>query len=158
MEFLAPSKVGKVLKDDALRISSEAKQAKKNDPEVIDGTLGTFYYEDGSFHTHNVVKKVFDTLDDKDIYLYSTPDGGVDFQNAAFNHMFRSYRSFIEETMDIRGIATPGGTGALVSSLSTTLEAGETLLIPVGDHILVLPSFEMLKSKPSLCLKMIVSI
>ena len=131
MEFLAKSKIDKVLKDDALRIGSEAKQAKASDPSVVDATLGTFYYEDGSFHTHDVVKKVFNTLDDKDIYLYSTSDGGIDFQNAAFNHMFRNYRSFIEETMDIRGIATPGGTGALVSSLSTTLEAGETLLIPV---------------------------
>ena len=78
-----------------------------------------------------MVKKVFATLDDSDVYLYSTPDGGVDFQNAAFNHLFRSYRSFFEEVMDIRGIATPGGTGALVSSVETTLEEGETLLIPI---------------------------
>ena len=131
MEFLARSKEGKVLKDDALRLGNEAKNEKRKDPSVVNGTLGTFYYEDGSFHTHNVVKKVFNTLSDDDVYLYSTPDGGEDFQNAAFNHLFRSYRSFIEETMDIRGIATPGGTGALVSSVTTTLDEGETLLIPV---------------------------
>lgn len=131
MEFLANHSIGKVLKDDALSIGSEAKAAKKLDPSVIDGTLGTFYYEDGTFHTHNVVKKVFETLDDTDIYAYSTSNGGVDFQNAAFNHMFRNYRSFIEDQMEIKGIATPGGTGALVSSLVTTLDAHETLLIPV---------------------------
>ena len=49
MEFLGKHAIGKVLQDDALKVSSEAKNAKKNDPAVIDGTLGTFYYEDGTF-------------------------------------------------------------------------------------------------------------
>lgn len=66
MEFLGKHAIGKVLQDDALKVSSEAKNAKKNDPAVIDGTLGTFYYEDGTFCTHNVVKKVFSSLSDQD--------------------------------------------------------------------------------------------
>lgn len=131
MEFLGKHAIGKVLQDDALKVSSEAKNAKKNDPAVIDGTLGTFYYEDGTFCTHNVVKKVFSSLSDQDVYAYSTSDGGKDFQNAAFNHLFRAYRSFIEQTMEIKCIATPGGTGALVSSCYTTLDAEQTILIPV---------------------------
>ena len=131
MDFLAKSKIGKVLQGDALRLGSEAKLAKKNDPSVIDGTLGTFYYDDGTFHTHKVVKEVLGTLTDDEIYLYSTPDGGVDFQNATFNHMFRDNLGFIKEEMDVRGIATPGGTGAIACSVATTLDPGETLLIPV---------------------------
>ena len=55
---------GKILKSDGFQISSEAKAAKKLDPSIIDGTLGTFYYEDGSFKTHDVVKEVFNTLKD----------------------------------------------------------------------------------------------
>ena len=130
MEFLGQHAIGKFLQDDALKLSSDAKKAKKNDPEVIDGTLGAFYYDDGTFCTHKIVKEVFNKLGDQDIYSYSTVDGGKDFQNAAFNHMFRAYRSYIEQTMAIKCIATPGGTGALVSSCFSTLDPGQTLLVP----------------------------
>lgn len=121
---------GKILKSDGFQISSEAKAAKKLDPSIIDGTLGTFYYEDGSFSTHEIVKKVFKTLKDDEVYLYSTSDGGKDFHEAAVNHLFKHVRKDIEKEMFIRCIPTPGGTGALVSGCYNCLDPGETLLIP----------------------------
>lgn len=121
---------GKILKSDGFQISSEAKAAKKLDPSIIDGTLGTFYYEDGSFTTHRVVKEVFATLKDDEVYAYSTSDGGKDFHEAACNHMFKEFRSDIEKEMYIMSIPTPGGTGALVSGCYNCLDSGETLLIP----------------------------
>lgn len=130
MDVLSKHAIGKVLRDDALKLSSEAKIAKQKDQSVIDGTLGIFYYEDGKFHTHRIVKRVFESLNDEEIYLYSTSDGGVDFQNATINHLFRETRVEIEEDMLIKCIATPGGTGALVSSCYLSLDMGETLLIP----------------------------
>lgn len=121
---------GKILKSDGFQISSEAKAAKKLDPSIIDGTLGTFYYEDGSFSTHEIVKEVFKTLKDDEVYLYSTSDGGKDFHEAAVNHLFKHVRKDIEKEMFIRCIPTPGGTGALVSGCYNCLDPGETLLIP----------------------------
>lgn len=121
---------GKILKSDGFQISSEAKAAKKLDPSIIDGTLGTFYYEDGSFSTHQIVKDVFKTLKDDEVYLYSTSDGGKDFHEAAVNHLFKHVRKDIEKEMFIRCIPTPGGTGALVSGCYNCLDPGETLLIP----------------------------
>ena len=132
MEYKTISKhaAGKVLKSDGFQISSEAKAAKKLDPSIIDGTLGTFYYEDGSFNTHNTVKEVFAELKDEEVYLYSTSDGGKDFHEAACNHMFKHVREYIEKEMFIKSIPTPGGTGALVSGSYNCLDPGETLLIP----------------------------
>lgn len=121
---------GKILKSDGFQISSEAKAAKKLDPSIIDGTLGTFYYEDGSFSTHEIVKEVFKTLKDDEVYLYSTSDGGKDFHEAAVSHLFKHVRKDIEKEMFIRCIPTPGGTGALVSGCYNCLDPGETLLIP----------------------------
>lgn len=121
---------GKILKSDGFQISSEAKAHKKIDSSVIDGTLGTFYYEDGSFKTHNIVKEVFNTLKDDEVYLYSTSDGGKDFHEACVNHFLKHVRGDIEKEMYIKSIPTPGGTGALVSGCYNCLDPGQTLLIP----------------------------
>lgn len=121
---------GKILKSDGFQISAEAKAAKKIDPTIIDGSLGTFYYEDGSFKTHNIVKEVFKTLQDEEVYLYSTSDGGKDFHNTTLNHLFMHSRETIEKEMFVKVVATPGGTGALVSATYNCLDPGETLLIP----------------------------
>ncbi len=129
-QLLAKHSAGKVLKSDGFQISSEAKAAKKLDPSIIDGTLGTFYYEDGSFHTHQVVKDTFKDLKDEEVYLYSTSDGGKEFHEAVCNHLFKEYRKEIEDKMYLYSIPTPGGTGALVSGCYNCLDPGETLLIP----------------------------
>lgn len=121
---------GKILKSDGFQISSEAKAHKKIDSSVIDGTLGTFYYEDGSFKTHNIVKEVFNTLKDDEVYLYSTSDGGKDFHEACVNHLLKHIRGYVEKEMFIKSIPTPGGTGALVSGCYNCLDPGQTLLIP----------------------------
>ena len=121
---------GKILKSDGFQISSEAKAAKKLDPSIIDGTLGTFYYEVGSFKTHDVVKEVFSTLKDDEVYLYSTSDGGKDFHEAAVNHLLKHVRKDVEKEMFIKSIPTPGGTGALVSGCYNCLDPGQTLLVP----------------------------
>lgn len=129
-KVIAKHSENKVLKKDGLQISADAKEAKKLDPTIIDGTLGTFYYEDGSFKTHDVVKEVMATLKDDDIYLYSTAHGPKEFHEASCNHLFKHVRKDIEKVMHVKSIPTPGGTGALISSCYNCLDPGETLLIP----------------------------
>lgn len=130
LQNIANHAAGKVLKSDGFQISTEAKQHKKVDPSVIDGTLGTFYYDDGSFHTHNVVKMVMNSLVDEDIYLYSTSDGTKEFRESVIKYIFQDTLELLEKEMTIRAIPTPGGTGALTVSSYNSLDHGQTLLIP----------------------------
>ncbi|HBP25681.1 MAG TPA: hypothetical protein DD618_01850 [Acholeplasmatales bacterium] len=130
MKILANHATGKVLKSDAFQISTEAKNAKKLDPAVLDCTLGTFHYEDHQFRTFQTVKDFLFSLPDDQVFAYATSDGGPDFENAVLNWVFEAERGFIEEQMFLKAIPTPGGTGALSSIIFNSLDAGEILLFP----------------------------
>jgi len=130
MDIIAKHSSGKVLKRDALQIAAEAKSAKALDPTVINATIGTFFYEDGSFRAFKTVKDLLSEFPDDKFYTYSPSNGGADFQEAALNWVLDNNRSFIESKMSARAVATPGGTGALYNSIFNSLDPGETLLIP----------------------------
>ncbi len=130
MRIIAKHAAGKVLKSDGFQISADAKLAKKKDSSIIDGTLGTFYFEDGSFKTFQVVHKIMNQLKDEDIYLYSTSDGGPSFKEAILDWTFKDTRAEMEANLSIATIPTPGGTGALTSAVFNSLDPQETLLIP----------------------------
>ncbi|HKM30061.1 MAG TPA: aminotransferase class I/II-fold pyridoxal phosphate-dependent enzyme [Bacilli bacterium] len=130
MKIIAKHAAGKVLKSDGFQISADAKLAKKQDPNVIDGSLGTFYFEDGSFKTFKIVHEIMNKLTDDDIYSYSTSDGGPAFKEAILDWTFKHVRKEIEASLSVATIPTPGGTGALTSSVFNSLDPGETLLIP----------------------------
>ncbi|MDD2492986.1 MAG: aminotransferase class I/II-fold pyridoxal phosphate-dependent enzyme [Bacilli bacterium] len=130
MRIIAKHAAGKVLKSDGFQISADAKLAKKKDPSIIDGTLGTFYFEDGSFKTFQTVHKIMNQLNDEDIYLYSTSDGGPAFKEAILEWAFKHTRKEIEASLSVAAIPTPGGTGALTSAVFNSLDPQETLLIP----------------------------
>ncbi len=130
MKIIAEHAANKALKRDALQLSAEAKLAKKNDPSVIDGTLGTFYYEDGSFSVHKTISKKLNEINDMDKYLYSTAGGTDEFHDAIMNWFFQKSRGVIENSLCAKSIPTPGGTGALVASVNNATNYGETVLIP----------------------------
>lgn len=130
MKIIAAHAANKALKRDALQLSAEAKIAKKNDPSVIDGTLGTFYYEDGSFKVHKTISNKLSELNDNDKYLYSTAGGTNEYHDAIMNWFFQNSREVIEEKLYTRSIPTPGGTGALVAAVNNATNYGETVLIP----------------------------
>ncbi len=130
MNFLAEHSKGKKLQDDALMISKEAQALAKTYPDVVNGILGTYHTEEGKFKTFDFIKNTIASLVDRSIYTYSTADGGKSFEDACINHLFKSYAGFIKDKMEVRAVATPGGTGALVSAVFATLDKGETLLIP----------------------------
>ena len=130
MKIIAEHAANKALKRDALQISAEAKLAKKNDPSVIDGTLGTFYYEDGTFKVHDTIAKKLNELNDYDKYLYSTAGGNNEYHDAIMNWFFQKSRSVIDSKLVTRSIPTPGGTGALVASVNNSTNVGEYVLIP----------------------------
>ena len=130
MKIIAKHAAGQVLKRDGFQISSEAKAAKKLDPTIVDGTLGTFYYEDSLFKGFKSVDKVMKHLNDEEFYSYSTSDGGEVATNAILNWVFRNRRSEIEKELTVKLIPTPGGTGAITASVFNSLDPGEIFLIP----------------------------
>jgi aspartate/tyrosine/aromatic aminotransferase len=130
MNIIARHAAGKVLKRDNLQIANEAKIAKTLDPQTINATTGMFYYDDYLFHGFKTVDEILKNLNDDCLYAYSPSDGGKEFREAVLNWVFESYREEIEKESFCRVIATPGGTGAIFSSVFNSLDPGETLLFP----------------------------
>lgn len=122
-------RINNKLQDDALLISKEARIAKNLDNSVVDATLGTFYFEDGSFHTFDVIRNELKSLSDEELFLYSPSNGGDTFKESAYEFVFSKYKdqfpSFSKECM-----ATPGGTGAISASIEVACDYGESVLIP----------------------------
>lgn len=131
MNIIASHAKGKELKKDALLISAKAKEAKAKDSSVIDSTLGSFYYEDGSFSCHKTVRDIMDNLKDTEKYSYSPSKGTNAFENATISWMFQDFEEEFRKEMAIKAIPTPGGTGALSNAVSNATEYGETVLIPI---------------------------
>ena len=130
VEIITSQMKGKALKKDALFISAEARAAKQNNPNVIDGTLGTFYFEDGSFYCHKTIKEMIASLDDKQQFLYSTSKGTDGFRNGTLKWLFQEYLSEIEEDCALECIPTPGGTGAITGAIKCSTAEGDTVLVP----------------------------
>lgn len=130
MKILAEHARNKALSRDALQISAEAKKAKQLDSEVIDATLGTFYYNDGLFRVHNTIKYLLNDLSDQDKYLYSTSGGNLDFHNACMNWFFQKSRGTIDSKLFSSSTPTPGGTGAIVAAVNNATNINDIILIP----------------------------
>ena len=113
MAFIIKSKLDNILKDDALGIGKVA----SSDPMGINATVGSFQ----PFEVFDFVKEIEGGLSTKDKYAYSSVDGGEKFRQATNSYLGLS---------DHYVISTPGGTGAITTSVGLTLEKGETLLIP----------------------------
>ncbi len=130
MEILAKHSKGKVLANDGLALSSEAKKAKLLNPNVINSTIGTLYNEDGSFYSFKNVDKIIKSLNDDNFYSYSATSGTEEFHNAVIDWVFGNEKEKILNSMICKSLPTPGGTGAVSNSLYNSLDEGETLLLP----------------------------
>lgn len=94
---------------------------------VINGAFGTYFDETGKLLTFDTVYRAFDKVDDIQKAKYaSSIMGPPEFQSAVKNWLFGDFENEIE--CDI--IATPGGTGALSSTIKNTLTRGQTVIHP----------------------------
>lgn len=117
------------LKYDILKVSGMASEAKANDKKVINATVGVLYNEEGSIWYNKVIDKAFRDLEVNDIYNYSPLGGSENFKEVIKNWVFDKYSDEIKH-LNPEIIATPGGTGALISALNIHLSPNETLLLP----------------------------
>ena len=130
MEILSKSSQGKILKNDVLALSQEAKAAKKKDNSVINATIGSLFDDNGVFYTFKSVDKLIKSLSDEDFYSYSPNNGNQEFHEAVTKWVFGNYYDSVTKNMYCKSIPTPGGTGAVSNGLFNALDSGETLLLP----------------------------
>lgn len=105
--------------------------AKYGQENVINGTIGSLYREDEKIATYGVVEEVFRNLPSEDLFAYSSHfTGEKDFLLAIRKNILgKNYeKDYPEIFMD--GVATPGGTGAISSTIKNYLNEGEKVLLP----------------------------
>ncbi len=94
---------------------------------VVNGAFGTYFDETGKLLTFDTVYRAFDRVDDIQKAKYaSSIMGPPEFQEAVKNWLFKS----VDLDIDCDIIATPGGTGALSSTIKNTLTRGQTVIHP----------------------------
>lgn len=130
MNILSKSATGKILKNDVLALSQEAKKAKAIDNTVVNATIGSLYDDSGKFYVFDNVDKLIKGLSNEDFYSYSPNNGNANFHKSVTKWVFGKNYDFVINNMYCESIPTPGGTGAVSNSLYNSLDAGEILLLP----------------------------
>ena len=130
MNIISKSAEGKILKNDVLALSQEAKKAKKADNSVVNATIGSLFDDEGNFYVFDNVDKLIKSLPNEDFYSYSPNNGNPAFHKAVTKWVFGPYYDNVLNNMKCESIPTPGGTGAVSNSLFNALDAGETLILP----------------------------
>ncbi len=126
--FLNTLSDGKVMIDKVFKAAVACNEAKtKYGDIVVDATLGTLFDENGVFVAFDSVWKTYETIDKIQKAKYaSSIQGNPDFNEAVYNWLF--------DGLDIRVpceiIASPGGAGAISSTMKNIINPCETVIIP----------------------------
>ena len=100
---------------------------KHGDAAVVNGAFGTYFDESGKLLTFNNVYEVFDQVDVIQKAKYASSIYGPPEYQAAVKQWLFGKHALAEEA---EVIATPGGTGALASTVKNALSPGEILIQP----------------------------
>ena len=130
MNIISRNAKGKILKNDVLALSQEAKKAKQLDNSVVNATIGSLFDDNGVFYTFKNVDKLIKELPNEDFYSYSPNNGNADFHSAVTHWVFGNFYDEVINNLSCESIPTPGGTGAVSNALFNALDSGETLLLP----------------------------
>ena len=115
--------------DTVFEAASGAIEAIKEhgDAAVVNGAFGTYFDEHGKLLTFTNVYETFDAVDVVQKAKYaSSIYGPPEYQAAVKSWLFGSHPMALEAEV----IATPGGTGALASTVKNALSPGEILIQP----------------------------
>lgn len=126
--FLNEKSNGKKMVDKVFKAAVAANKAKeKFGDEVVNATLGTLFDEDGKFVALNSVWGPYETIDNVQKAKYaSSIQGNPGFRDAVYTWLFGN----LEEKIECEIIATPGGAGAISSTLKNILNPGDTVVKP----------------------------
>lgn len=114
---------------DILKISRDAREAKKLYNDVIDASIGMFFDEDKSIGGMPSVSKAIRTLTDDQVLPYPSVDGGPVFKKNLISWVLGKYEEEIKKTMHVEACATPGGSGAIASTFSVMAKPNDYIFV-----------------------------
>lgn len=127
--FLNKQSDGKVMVDKVFKAAIKAKEAKAayGDEAVVDATLGTLFNEDGVFVAFDSVWGPYETIDKIQKAKYAASiQGNPAFREAVSKWLFGN----LDVELNYEILATPGGAGAISSTMKNILNPGETVIKP----------------------------
>lgn len=113
-----------------LKISQDAKAAKKINPDLIDATVGMLSRESGDLFKYQTVASTLAGLKDNELYVYSPANGTADFRNGIIDWVFGKHKDAIVREFRINVIPTTGGSGAISNAIYNFNDFGQKILIP----------------------------
>ncbi len=124
MEFIA-SKINKERFTEKVFKVTQAAKADK-DPSTINATAGCLYDEEGNLFTYKIVAECEKNLPSKQKFAYAaSPSGNKEYVNAISKYILED-----RVKNNYKTLATPGGTGAVYTSMKLTLDEGDTIILP----------------------------
>jgi len=129
MAFLNKQSDGKVMVDKVFKAAIKAREAKVKfgDENVVDATLGTLFDEHGTFVAFDSVWGPYETIDKIQKAKYAGGiQGNPTFRKAVYEWLFGEF----DEEIQCEILATPGGAGAISSTMKNILNPGETVIKP----------------------------
>lgn len=126
--LLADTSKDKTVEDRVFKVVAEAVEAIKiHGDKVVNATIGSLFDEEGNLVTMKSVWEEYKNIDVKDLASYSASfRGEADYIEAIEKWVFQGVKKeFFTGT-----VATPGGSGAVSSTLRNYLDRGETVLLP----------------------------
>lgn len=129
MDFVKVNKNPTPLVDTVFVIVDKAKEAKEKygADNVIDATIGSLCDEEGNLVALDSLYSTFKNIDARLHAKYAQSfSGNETFKKSIDNFFFDK----INSTLPRKIIATPGGTGAVSSTIANLANAGDTILLP----------------------------
>lgn len=117
------------IKDTVFAIVELAKKDKQeNGPDKVwDATIGSLYGEDGKLVAYDTVFHHYDEIDDRVKAAYAASfTGNPDYRRDVWNWITQGSDLALPHSV----IATPGGSGAVSTSMRTFLDEGQTVILP----------------------------
>ncbi len=130
MTLLAKRSVVKEDKSNIITLGAIAKEMKKNDPSIINATIGMLYDETGKLFVFDSVNQALNSLTDDEKYAYASTPGPKSYHDAVMHWVFREYYDDFVNNYHASVMATPGGSGAISNTFSNYLNQGDVVLIP----------------------------
>ncbi|MGD9909519.1 MAG: pyridoxal phosphate-dependent aminotransferase [Candidatus Izemoplasmatales bacterium] len=120
----------KKLESNILQISQDAKNLKKEYDDVIDGTVGMLFHEDGTVFKFPSVEELLHGLTDAEIYHYAPVRGTKAFQEGVFNWVFGPHSETLKKEFFYSVMPTTGGSGAISNTFFNFNDFGQKILVP----------------------------
>ena len=122
--------LNKKLSNNILTLSQIAAQAKKENPNVINATIGMLNDSNNEFYTFRAVSEVLKEISYYEQFSYADTDGGSNYKNAILKWLFGSHLETFLETHHVGVVATPGGSGAIATTFENYMKPNDKVMVP----------------------------